>query len=124
MKARLGNERTNTKEGLDARWVEHFTELFNQPGELGDGIELCLLVQQLSNITGPFDISELRKARRDMGNDKAAGFIGRLRDRSREVYCRRAVYGNGTGNIMFNDILQSGDMPEIMRYYHNGAIQR
>ena len=33
----------------------------------------------------------------------------------REVYYRRAVYGNGTGNVMFNDILQSENMPEIMR---------
>jgi hypothetical protein len=38
MRDRQGNGRTYTKEGLEARWLEHFNELFNQPGEMGDGI--------------------------------------------------------------------------------------
>ena len=32
------------------RWIEHFTELFNQPGIVGDRIDMCLPAQRVVNI--------------------------------------------------------------------------
>jgi hypothetical protein len=46
MKQKEGNERTRTQVELAARWVEHFTELFNQPGEVGSDIEKFLPAQR------------------------------------------------------------------------------
>ena len=68
MKMKEGNERTTTTVELEARWVEHFRELFNQPGLLGDGVDLCLPAQQPINLkiqNGPFDIAELTLAIKD-----------------------------------------------------------
>ena len=79
MKAKEGTERTRTAVELEARWIEHFTELFNQPGNLGDGIDECLPAQRATNVTiktGPFDITELYTAVQHMNNDKAAGLNG------------------------------------------------
>ena len=79
MKDRQGNERTTTKEGMEARWIEHFTDLFNQPGVLGAEIDQSLPAQRATNLkikTGPFDIAELHTAVKDMNNDKAAGLDG------------------------------------------------
>ncbi len=44
MKLKTGNDRTRTKAELETRWIEHFTELFNQPGILGEGIDRCLTI--------------------------------------------------------------------------------
>ena len=79
MEMKQGAERTTTTVELEARWVEHFREYFNQPGILGDGMDLCLPAQQAVNLTirtGPFDIAELTIAIMDMNNDKAAGLDG------------------------------------------------
>ena len=72
MKDRQGNERTTTKEGMEARWMEHFTDLFNQPGVLGAEIDQSLPATNLKIKTGPFDIAELHTAVKDMNNDNAA----------------------------------------------------
>ena len=77
------------KSSLEARLIEHFTELFNQPGNLGDGIDGCLPAQRAINVkikTGPFDMTELYTAVQHINNDKAAG-------------SRETVHGNGAGNV-------------------------
>ena len=51
MKLKQGTERTTTTVELEARWVQHFRDLFNQPGMLGDGVDLCLPAQQAVNLT-------------------------------------------------------------------------
>ncbi len=79
MKGREGIGRTTTKAEVEARWVEHFAELFNQPGILGGRIDQCLPAQRVPNgaiRTGPFVIAELHAAVKDMNNDKAAGLDG------------------------------------------------
>ena len=79
MKMKQGTERTTTKVELEARWVEHFRELFNQPGILGNGVDLCLPAQRELNVkirTDPFDLAELTRTIKDMNNDKAAGLDG------------------------------------------------
>ena len=56
MKGREGIGRTTTKAEVEARWVEHFAELFNQPGILGERIDQCLPAQRVPNgaiRTGP-----------------------------------------------------------------------
>ena len=122
MRDRRGNGCTNTKEGLEARWVEHFTELFNQPGELGNGIELCPPVQQPINMkirTDPFDIAELKAAVRGMNNDKAAGLDGY----GIEVV-EKYIAGEECMEMelaMYNEILQSGDNA---RCDYHGPLQR
>ena len=72
MKDRQGNERTTTKEEMEARWIEHFTDLFYQPGVLGAEIDQSLPATNLKIKTGPFDIAELHTAVKDMNNDNAA----------------------------------------------------
>jgi len=103
MKMKEGNERTTTTVELEARWVEHFRELFNQPGLLGDGVDLCLPAQQPINLkiqNGPFDIAELTLAIKDMNNDNQDCRTGWLRYRNEEVCSRRgAVSGAGVGNV-------------------------
>ena len=116
MKAKEGTEWTRTAVELKARWIEHFTELFiNQPGNLGDGIDECLPAQQATNVkikTGLFDITELYTAVQHMNNDKAAGLDGfgieMEKYEAGEMYMEMEL-------AMFNDILQSGDMPAILR---------
>jgi hypothetical protein len=95
MKGSAGIGRTTTPVELEARWVEHFTELFNQPGILGEGIDRCLPTQRVSNIkirTGAFVIAELHAAVRDMNND-------RLRCRNGEICRRRAVLRDRVGDV-------------------------
>ncbi len=116
MKLKTGNDRTRTKTELETRWIEHFTELFNQPGILGEGIDRCLPAQRAINDkikTGPFDMAELHAAIRDMNNDKAAGLDGWY-----GIEMEKYIAGEAYLNIeltMFNEILESGDMPAILR---------
>ena len=112
MKAKEGTERTRTAEELEARWIEHFTELFNQ---LGNGIDGCLPAQRAINVkikTRPFDMTELYTAVQHMNNDKAAGLNGYGIEM--EEYVAGELYME-MELVMFNDILQSGDMPAILR---------
>ena len=115
MKLKTGNDRTRTKAELETRWIEHFTELFNQPGILGEGIDRCLPAQRAINDkikTGPFDMAELHAAIRDMNNDKAAGLDGY------GIEMEKYIAGEAYLNIeltMFNAILESGDMPAILQ---------
>ena len=82
---------------------------------MGNGIELCLPVQQPISIkirTGPFDIAELKAAVGDMNNDKAAGLDGY------GIEVEKYIAGEECMEMelaMYNEILQSGDMPNIMR---------
>ena len=69
MKDRQGNQRTTTKEGMEARWIEHFTDLFNQPGVLGEGIDLSMPARRAVSPkikTGAFNMAELHTAIKDM----------------------------------------------------------
>ena len=62
--------------------------------------------------TGPFDITELYAAVQHMNNDKAAGLDGYGIEMEKyvagELYMEMEL-------AMFNNILQSGDMPAILR---------
>jgi len=115
MKGREGIGRTTTKAEVEARWVEHFAELFNKPGILGERIDQCLPAQRVPNgaiRTGPFVIAELHAAVKDMNNDKAAGLDGY------GIEMEKYVAGKEYMEIelaMYNTILQSGDMPAILR---------
>ena len=115
MRWKEGEGRTRTKTELETRWVEHFTELFNQPGILGDTVHMCLPAQRAFDgkvRTGPFDIAELRGAIRDMNNNKAAGQNGY------GIEIEKYIAGEGYLDLelkMYNEILKSGDMPTILR---------
>ncbi len=66
---------TNNAE-TTARWIQHFTLLFNQPGEVGLDIDEFLPTQQPqqdSIRTGPFTEWELKQAIKSMQNDKSEG---------------------------------------------------
>ncbi len=115
MKIKQGTEQTITTVELEARWVEHFRELFNQPGILGDEVDLCLPAQQALNVpirTGPFDMAELTLAIKDMNNDKAAGMDGY------GIEMEKYVAGEQYLELelaMYNAILSSGAMPAMLR---------
>ena len=106
---------TATPEELEKRWIEHFSELFNQPGILGQGIDMCLPEQRVIHMaikTSPFDLAELHAAVRDMNNDKAAGLDGY------SIEVDKYIAGEQYLELelaMYNAILQTGDMPAIMR---------
>ena len=94
---------------MEARWIEHFTDLFNQPGVLGEEIYLSMPAQRAINLkikTGPFNIAELHTA------VKAAGLDGYGIEVEKyiagEQYMEMEL-------VMYNNILQSGEMPAIMR---------
>ena len=115
MKDRQGNRRTTTKEGMEARWIEHFTDLFNQLGVLGEEIDLSMPAQRAINLkikTGPFDIAELHTAINVMNNDKAAGLDGY------GIEVEKYIAGEQYLEMelaMYNNILQSGELPAVMR---------
>ena len=115
MKQKEGNERTRTQGELTARWIEHFTDLFNQPGEVGNNIDKCLPAQRPIHgkiRTGKFDMDELQAAIRDMNNDKAARLDGYGIEM--EKYIAGEVYLQ-TALELYNVILQRGDMPAVFR---------
>ena len=116
VKAKEGTERTRTAEELEARrWIEHFTELFNQLENLGDDIDKCLPAQRAINVkikTRPFDMTELYTTVQHMNYDKDAGLNGYGIEM--EEYVAGELYME-MEMAMFNDILQSGDMPAILR---------
>ena len=91
------------------------TDLFNQPGVLGAEIDQSLPAQRATNLkikTGPFDIAELHTAVKDMNNDKAAGLDGY------GIEVEKYIAGEQYMEMelaMYNDILQSGEMPAILR---------
>jgi hypothetical protein len=115
MKDRQGIQRTITKEGMEARWIEHFTDLFNQPGVLGEGIDLSMPARRAISPkikTGSFNKAELHTAIKDMNNDKAAGLDGY------GIEVEKYIAGEQYMEMeleMYNTILQSGDMPAILR---------
>ena len=101
---------------MEARWIEHFTDLFNQPGVLGAEIDQSLpAAQRATNLkvkTGPFAIADLHTAVKDMNNDKTAGLDGY------GIEVEKYIAGEQYMEMelaMYNDILQSGEMPAIMR---------
>ena len=115
MKGSGGTGRTTTPAELEARWVEHFTELCYQPGILGEGIDQCLPAQRVPIVkirTGAFVIAELHAAVRDMNDDKAAGMDGYAIEM--EKYVAREQYFE-IEMATYNDILQSGALPAILR---------
>ena len=82
---------------------------------MGERIDQCLPAQRVPNgaiRTGPFVIAELHAAVKDMNNDKAAGLDGY------GIEMEKYVAGKEYLEIelaMYNTILQSGDMPAILR---------
>ncbi len=76
MKTADGKTKTTTPGGeLEERWVQHFAALFNQPGEVDANIDAYLPAQRESNTgikVGLFDLTELKRALKDMDNDKVA----------------------------------------------------
>eukprot|EP01036_Dinobryon_divergens_P034126 gene34126-44094_t len=110
-------DKTKTSTGieLEARWIEHFTDLFNQPGEVDANIAAYIPEQRETNEkikVGDFDIKELRAAVKDMANDKAAGLDGFSIEIEKylagEEYLRTEL-------AAFNEIRRSGQMPAILR---------
>ena len=75
MKTADGKTKTTTPGELVERWLQHFTALFNQPGEVDANIDVYLPAQREINTgikVGLFDLTELKRALKDMDNDKAA----------------------------------------------------
>eukprot|EP01036_Dinobryon_divergens_P035907 gene35907-46617_t len=112
---KLDKTKTSTKVEVEERWIEHFTSLFNQPGEVDADIDKYLPEQRETNEkikVGDFNIGELRTAIKDMNNDKAAGLDGFSIEV--EKYLAGEEY-LGIELAAFNAIQKSGQMPAILR---------
>ena len=103
---------TRNAEEITARWVQHFTMLFNQPGEVGPEIEANLPQQRVSIRTGPFSELELIQAIKCMQNDKAAGPDGYAVEIDKYASgpeARTAL------SLLYNSILATGEIPAVLR---------
>ena len=106
---------TNNTEEITASWVQHFTMLFNQPGDVRPEIEANLPQQQQqqgSIRTGPFSELELNQAIKCMQNDKAAGpdgFAVEIDKYASGPEARTALL------LLYNSILATGEVPAVLR---------
>ena len=102
---------TRNPEETRERWTEHWRELFNQPGEIGQQVTELLPAQRpenLSVIDTPFTMAELNHGLRKMANDKAAGPDGYTVEVQKYINCpehKKALLG------LLNRALDTGDMP-------------
>ncbi len=126
MKTADGKNKTTTPGELEERWDQHFTALFNQSGEVDANIDAYLPDQRESSPevkVGPFDLIELKRALKDMDNDKAAGLDGY----SIEI----EKYAAGLGYLRtelaaFNEIWQNGEVRagNTTGCYYYSPVQR
>jgi exonuclease III len=106
---------TKTEDETIARWLQHFTMLFNQPGEVAPDIDAQLPVQQPQQETirtGPFTELELIQAIKSMQNDKSEGPDGIA------VEIDRYAAGEESRATLlqaFNKILSTGNVPALLR---------
>ena len=102
---------TRNPEETRERWTEHWRELFNQPGDIGQQVADLLPAQKPENVSifdTPFTMAELTHGLRKMANDKAAGPDGYTVEVQKYINCpeqRKALLG------LFNRALETGDMP-------------
>ena len=106
---------TTSEEETVARWIQHFTLLFNQPGEIGPEIESKIpeqQPQQESIKTGPFSDLELSQAIKCMQNDKSEGPDGVAVEIDKYA---AGIEARGTLLQIFNSILESGNVPANLK---------
>jgi exonuclease III len=106
-----GKSFTRNAEETEARWTEFWMELYNQPGEVGQKVNVLLPKQQPLNqsiLDIPFTEAELVDGLRKMANDKTAGPDGYAVEVDRCLNCpeHRKVLLN-----LFNHVLDTGIMP-------------
>ena len=102
---------TETDEEDLHRFAEHFQELFNQPGTVGNDVEQYLPVARPEMIlvrSGPFTMEEMTRAFHQLKNDKAAGSD----DFGIEIekYAASPTYLRKLLNL-YNSILKTGEVP-------------
>jgi hypothetical protein len=127
----LNKDKTPTRNAEEnrARWKEHWMELFNQPGEVGQNIQELLPDQHPINndiLDTPFTLDEMLQGLRKMSNDKAAGPDGYAIEVGKHLQCKEYQL---TLLSMFNKALLTGQMPSAWRnvlivavYKHKGPI--
>jgi len=108
---KLDKTLTRNVEETQVRWKEHWMGLFNQPGEVGPGIEALLPTQLPTNLDildTPFTSAELSAGLRKMANDKAPGPDGYSIEV--EKYLNSPELRNAL-LALFNKALEAGEVP-------------
>ena len=105
---KLDKTLTRNVEETQVRWKEHWMGLFNQPDEVGPGIEALLPTQLPTNLDildTPFTSAELSAGLRKMANNKAPGYSIEVKKYLNSPELRNALLA------FFNKALEAGEVP-------------